>query len=62
MTSDRPYRPAMSHAAAMAEIKRNRGVQFDPQIVDAFESAMANPVATPQPERAETAVAVVPAA
>lgn len=37
MTSDRPYRRAMSLRAALDEILRNRGTQFDPMVVDAFE-------------------------
>jgi len=36
MTSDRPYRPALSYQEAIAELKANRGTQFDPQVVDAF--------------------------
>ncbi len=36
MTSDRPYRKALSHREAFAELQRCRGSQFDPQIVDAF--------------------------
>jgi len=36
MTSDRPYRRAMSHADAVEELKRCAGTQFDPQIVDVF--------------------------
>jgi hypothetical protein len=40
MTSNRPYRGAMTYEAAMAEIVKNSGVQFDPQIVDAFGRAM----------------------
>lgn len=36
MTSERPYRPAMSHEAACAELKRGKGTQFDPVIVDIF--------------------------
>ena len=41
MTSSRPYRTASSHEAAMAEIQRQRGTQFDPRIVDAFVKLMA---------------------
>jgi HD-GYP domain-containing protein (c-di-GMP phosphodiesterase class II) len=41
MTSDRPYRAAMSHAEAMAEVRANCGSQFDPTAVDAFEQLMA---------------------
>jgi putative nucleotidyltransferase with HDIG domain len=36
MTSDRPYRQALSHEEALAEIVRHRGTQFDPEIVDAL--------------------------
>lgn len=43
MTSDRPYRRAMSRQAALAEIRRNSGTQFDPQVVGAFERALFRP-------------------
>jgi len=36
MTSDRPYRAAMSLDDALEEIRRNAGIQFDPEIVLAF--------------------------
>jgi len=36
MTSDRPYRAAMSAAKAIAEVKRCAGTQFDPAVVKAF--------------------------
>jgi cyclic di-GMP phosphodiesterase len=36
ITSDRPYRPAQSFAAARAEIARWSGRQFDPEIVKVF--------------------------
>lgn len=36
MTSDRPYRRALSASAAIAELERNAGTQFDPEIVAAF--------------------------
>ncbi len=36
MTSDRPYRKALSEEEVMEELKRNAGSQFDPQIVKMF--------------------------
>ncbi len=36
MTSDRPYRKALSRAEALIVIEQEAGKQFDPQIVDAF--------------------------
>lgn len=36
MTSDRPYRPAMPHTAAVEEIRRGDGERFDPTVVAAF--------------------------
>ncbi|MCP4653171.1 MAG: HD domain-containing protein [Candidatus Omnitrophica bacterium] len=39
MTTDRPYRKALSLREAVAEIKRNKGKQFAPDVVDAFLKA-----------------------
>lgn len=36
MTSRRPYRDAMPREAALLEVARNAGTQFDPHVVDAF--------------------------
>jgi putative two-component system response regulator len=36
LTSDRPYRKALSVALAVEEIERESGHQFDPQVVEAF--------------------------
>jgi hypothetical protein len=36
MTADRPYRKALSIDQALAELRKFAGVQFDPEIVDAF--------------------------
>jgi putative two-component system response regulator len=40
MTSDRPYRPAMSREEALDEIKRCVTTQFDPVVADAFLKIM----------------------
>ena len=34
MTTDRPYRPAMTHHEAVAELRAGAGAQFDPQVVE----------------------------
>jgi HD-GYP domain-containing protein (c-di-GMP phosphodiesterase class II) len=39
MVSDRPYRKAMTHEAAFAELVDNAGAQFDPRVVEAFVAA-----------------------
>jgi putative nucleotidyltransferase with HDIG domain len=36
MTSERPYRKAMSVETACAEVERGKGTQFDPSVADAF--------------------------
>jgi two-component system, cell cycle response regulator len=36
MVSDRPYRPAIGHAAACEELRAEAGRQFDPAVVEAF--------------------------
>lgn len=36
MRSDRPYRSALSPDAALAELRKNTGTQFDPLVVEAF--------------------------
>ena len=37
LTTDRPYRPASSFAAAREEIRAGSGTQFDPAVVAAYE-------------------------
>ena len=36
ITSDRPYRPAQTFAAARDEITNLAGTQFDPEVVEVF--------------------------
>ncbi len=36
MISDRPYKRAMTHEAAIAELRRHAGTQFDPELVESF--------------------------
>jgi putative nucleotidyltransferase with HDIG domain len=40
MTSDRPYRPALSLEEATAQLRAGRGTHFAPAIVDAFFAAL----------------------
>ena len=44
MTSSRPYRGGqrMAADAALAELRRHRGTQFDPRVLDAFEGLVAS--------------------
>jgi diguanylate cyclase (GGDEF)-like protein len=51
MTTDRPYRAAMSVELACSEIRAHTGTQFDPRVVDAF-------LATLSKRRAELALDV----
>lgn len=39
MVTDRPYRKALSQHTALLELKKGRGKQFDPQVLDAFLEA-----------------------
>ncbi len=41
MTSDRPYRKALSRQTAIAELKKYSGAQFDAEIVEAFLEVLA---------------------
>ena len=40
MTTDRPYRDGMSVEAAIAELRRHAGTQFDPAVVDALMATL----------------------
>jgi HD-GYP domain-containing protein (c-di-GMP phosphodiesterase class II) len=43
ITSKRPYRPGRSHDEALSEIRAGRGLQFDPECVDAFLAVFREP-------------------
>ena len=47
LSHSRPYKPAWPRAEALAEVRRLRGVQFDPAVVDAFEHIEALDGVTP---------------
>ncbi len=54
MRTDRPYRPAMSYQAAMAELLGNAGTQFDPDVVRAVVAVVsATERRTAEPSPAE---------
>ena len=40
MTSERPYRPGVPLPATIVELRRCAGAQFDPDVVDAFLTAL----------------------
>jgi HD-GYP domain-containing protein (c-di-GMP phosphodiesterase class II) len=42
MTSDRPYRKAMSVGEALVELQANAGKQFDPSLVEVFLGVMSS--------------------
>ena len=46
MTTDRPYRGAVSADEAVAELLRHAGTQFDPDVIAAFQAELADPSQT----------------
>jgi hypothetical protein len=44
MVHDRPYKTALSHEQALAELRANAGTQFDPDVVNVFCSIYAEGV------------------
>jgi len=50
MTSDRPYRRALTRGEAVAELQRNKRRQFDPHLVDVFVDLLETRFPEPQGE------------
>jgi putative nucleotidyltransferase with HDIG domain len=58
MTSDRPYRKALSCAVAFAELEKCCRTQFDPDVVAAFVAAMDDPSSAGSPQTGRIAETV----
>jgi diguanylate cyclase (GGDEF)-like protein len=62
MTSNRPYRLAMTPRDALAELQRCSGTQFDPVVVTAFQAALSEPTRRTGQDEASNIAPAGPAA
>ena len=62
LTHARPYKKAWPVEDAIAEIQRQKGRQFDPQIVDAFVAMLQDDGIMPMPASVPAVAAPVPPA
>ncbi len=63
MTTDRPYRSALSLEEALSELRIHRGTQFDPAVVDCLLAMHAKGEGAARAERpAEAPAELLPAA
>jgi HD-GYP domain-containing protein (c-di-GMP phosphodiesterase class II) len=60
MTTDRPYRRALTQEVALGELVANRGTQFDPDVVDALLDVVAEVAREPDGSRASRSAPVEP--
>ena len=60
MTSERSYQRAMGKKAALAELRRCAGTQFDPRLVEIFESVATREARPGLPHPSRTASATLP--
>jgi HD-GYP domain-containing protein (c-di-GMP phosphodiesterase class II) len=62
MTSNRPYRLAMTPRDALAELQRCSGTQFDPVVVTAFQAVLSEPTRRTGQDEASNIAPAGPAA
>jgi HD-GYP domain-containing protein (c-di-GMP phosphodiesterase class II) len=55
MTSDRPYRPALTEREAIDQLRAGAGSQFDPRVVDRLVAVLDGRDGSPEPVRQQEA-------